>query len=229
MENCTLPVFATVTADAKGKLLTGGDMPAVAALLEGLGVSAFGLNCGLGPVQMLPMLTALREASSLPLILNPNAGLPRRDGANTVFDISATRLCQRDEKSCPCRCMDSRRLLRDHTRAYRTDDSQPRKISCPFPIVPKTATVVSSYSHAVTFGHGAVLIGERINPTGKKKMKQALVDHDMDYLLREGITQEEHGAAILDVNVGLPGIDEATVMQEVIQALQGRKQPAAPN
>lgn len=218
-ENSSLPVFATMAFDQKGKLLTGGNVESVTALLEGLRVDALGLNCGLGPVQMKPIAKALLAAASLPVIVNPNAGLPRSEDGKTVYDIDSDQFAQEMQEiaemgvfmmggccgTTPEHIQKLVRLCGDLPVRW------PEK---------KHRTVISSYSRAVEFGKTPILIGERINPTGKSKFKQALRDHNLEYILREGVTQQENGAHVLDVNVGLPEIDEPSMMEEVVKELQ---------
>lgn len=218
-ENTSLPVFATTIFDERGKLLTGADVPSVVAMLEGLRIDALGINCGMGPEQMLPILEQLMTYSSLPIIVKPNAGLPKQKDGETYYDVSPEEFasvmkhvvdlgavviggcCGTTPAHIRCMAVDCRNL--------------PVK-----PIVKKNFTVVSSYGQSVFLGTGSKIIGERINPTGKKRFKQALKEHDLDYILKEGITQQDNGAHILDVNVGLPDIDEPALMKEVVQELQ---------
>lgn len=218
-EVSSLPVFATVTLDEKGKMLTGGTVETAAALLEGLGADVIGLNCGLGPVQLLPFMKHLRSVSSLPLMVNPNAGLPRSENGRTVYDIDACGFAQAMKAMAECGvsvlggCCGT---TPEHIRRLR-------EVCGPLPLLPvekKDRTVVSSYGQAVILGERPVIIGERINPTGKPRLKQALKDRDMAYILNMAASQEENGADILDVNVGLPGLDETAVMTETVRELQ---------
>ena len=218
-EHCNLPVFVTVTFDENGKLLTGGSVESVVALLEGLGVDALGINCGLGPVQMKGILAEILRVSSIPVIVNPNAGLPRSEGGKTVYDIDADEFAAvmkamaamgaRVVGGC---CGTTPEHIRKTVEACRDVN--------PVPVAKKCRTVVSSFAQAVVMEREPVIIGERINPTGKSKFKQALRDHDLEYILREGVTQQDHGAHILDVNVGLPEIDEPSMMEDVVLELQ---------
>ena len=218
-EHCNLPVFVTVTFDENGKLLTGGSVESVVALLEGLGVDALGINCGLGPVQMKGILAEILRVSSIPVMVNPNAGLPRSEGGKTVYDIDSdefaavmkemTAMGARVVGGC---CGTTPEHIRKTVEACR--DMKP------VPVSKKCRTVVSSFARAVVVEREPVIIGERINPTGKSKFKQALRDHDLEYILREGVTQQDHGAHILDVNVGLPEIDEPSMMEDVVLELQ---------
>lgn len=218
-ENTSLPVFVTTIFDARGKLLTGADVPAVVALLEGLRVDALGINCGLGPRQMLPILDQLLQYTSLPVIVKPNAGLPKQIQGETCYDVlpqefAATMLeVVKQGAAIIGGCCGT---TPEHIRAM----AELCRGTLPKPSVNKDITMVSSYGQSVCLGQGSKIIGERINPTGKKKFKQALKEHDMDYILKEGITQQDQGAHILDVNVGLPDIDEASMMVEVVEELQ---------
>ncbi len=218
-ENTKLPVFVTMIFDEKGKLLTGGDVPGVVALLEGLRVDALGMNCGLGPEQMIPILKEVRKYTSLPIIVKPNAGLPKQKDGITYYDVEPERFAETMQKLVElgaCVIGGCCGTTPEHIRAM-TSACRGMKVSPP---VKKNATIVSSYGKAVEIGDKPVIIGERINPTGKKKLKQALKDHDLDYILKEAVAQQDYGAHILDVNVGLPDIDETAVMTEVVKELQ---------
>ena len=218
-ENTSLPVFATTIFDERGKLLTGADVPSVVALLEGLRVDAFGINCGMGPEQMIPILEQITKYSSLPVIVKPNAGIPKQKNGQTYYDVSPEEFAEVMKKivemgavvigGCCGTTPDHIKAMADACRMI------PIK-----PVEKKNFTMVSSYGQSVFLGTGSKIIGERINPTGKKRFKQALKEHDLDYILREGITQQDNGAHILDVNVGLPDIDEPALMKEVVQELQ---------
>ncbi|MBS6644803.1 MAG: homocysteine S-methyltransferase family protein [Clostridiaceae bacterium] len=218
-ENCDLPVFVSMVFDGNGKLLTGGDVAATVALLEGLGVDALGINCGLGPVQMKGILADILKVASVPVIVNPNAGLPRSVNGKTVYDINADQFAQvMKEIAGMGACVIGGCCGTTPEHIKKTVE-----LCRDMPLVPvtdKKRTVISSYSHAVVIGENPVIIGERINPTGKSKFKQALRDHDLDYILDEGVAQEERGAHVLDVNVGLPEIDEPSMMEEVIMEIQ---------
>ncbi|MDR0406302.1 MAG: homocysteine S-methyltransferase family protein [Clostridiales bacterium] len=218
-ETSDLPVFATVTFDETGKLLTGADVPAVVALLEGLGADAIGINCGLGPRQLKELFAVTREYASVPVIVNPNAGLPTvRDGV-TRFEVGAEEYADAmlelallgAEILGGC-CGTTPEHIRRAVEKTREVDVPPRS--------PKARTMVSSYGGAVIIGEKPVVIGERINPTGKKLLKQALRENDLDYITEEAFRQIDGGAHILDVNVGLPEIDEKEMMASVVTELQ---------
>lgn len=218
-ENTSLPVFATAIFDERRKLLTGADVPAVIALLEGLHVDALGINCGMGPEQMMPVLEEYVKYSSLPIIVKPNAGLPKQRDGQTYYDISPDEFAGYMEKIVSmgaCVIGGCCGTTPGHIKAMADRCGKMQVV----PPTEKEYTVVSSYGQSVFLGGGSKIIGERINPTGKKKFKQALKEHDLEYILREGITQQDNGAHILDVNVGLPDIDEPAMMKETVQELQ---------
>lgn len=218
-EHCDLPVIASMIFDENGRLLTGGDMRSACAMLEGLGADAVGINCGLGPKQMIELVKEMRENTSLPIIVMPNAGLPESVDGKTVYNVSPQEFAEdmltiaKQGVSYLGGCCGT---TPEHIRAMielckDIPDSIPEK---------KTDTIVSSYSTAVTIGEKPVVIGERINPTGKKLFKEALRNNDIDYVIKEGLSQQEHGAHILDVNVGLPEIDEVKMLSDAVYNLQ---------
>jgi 5-methyltetrahydrofolate--homocysteine methyltransferase len=218
-ENCDLPVLITTIYDASGKLLTGGTVDSTVAMLEGLRVDALGVNCGLGPEQMLPIVERMTQVASVPIIVNPNAGLPRTEGGRTVYDVDPEEFSIWMERIAALGvqivggCCGT---TPDHIgRTIRKVSRMPFREN-----TPKHRTVVTSFSQAVEIGPRPVIIGERINPTGKKKFKAALRENNIEYILAEGLRQEDSGAHILDVNVGLPEIDEPAMMGEVITRLQ---------
>ena len=218
-ENCDLPVIVTNAYGADGKLMTGASPEAMVALLEGMGADAIGANCSLGPRQLRGVAERLLAAASVPVVMKPNAGLPREAGGKTVFDVTVDEFCDdlaalvqmgvRAVGGCCGTTPDYIKGLTNKTAGLS-----------PLPITPKKRTVISSYTHAVTFGEDPVLIGERINPTGKKRFKQALHEGDMDYILGEGVSQQEKGVQVLDVNVGLPDIDEKAMLVDATSSLQ---------
>lgn len=218
-ENSNLPIVVTMIFDDNGKLLTGGDVASVTAMLEGLGVDAIGFNCGLGPEQMLKLLPELTACCSIPIVINPNAGLPSVVNGKTVFNVEPEEFAQQvkllveNGASVVGGCCGTTPA---HIKVL-VDTCKDMTLQ---PVTDKKLTVVSSYNHAVYFTRKPLIIGERINPTGKSKFKQALRDHDMEYIYKEGLTQEEKGAHILDVNVGLPEIDEPQLMEEAITGIQ---------
>lgn len=219
-ENCSLPVFASVVFDENSKLMTGADPAAVVATLEGLGVDALGANCSLGPKQLKKPVGELIRLASVPVLVQPNAGLPAVIDGKTVFEVGAEEFA---EDTAALAAAGARILggccgtTPEHIRALK------KKLDAmtPVPVTDKELTVISSYTHAVTIGKAPILIGERINPTGKPKFKKALRENDIDYILNEGFEQASAGAHVLDVNVGLPEIDEAAVLREAVVRLQG--------
>ena len=218
-ESCDLPVFVSNAYGADGKLMTGASPEAMVAMLEGMGADAIGVNCSLGPRALAPIVDAYLGAASVPVLVKPNAGLPKVVDGKTVFDVLPDEFAEdvaamlAKGVSIAGGCCGT---TPDHIRAL----AEKAKNVTPIPVTKKSFTCVSSYTHAVTFGDDPLLIGERINPTGKKKFKEALRVHDMDYIYREGLAQAECGVHILDVNVGLPEIDESAVLSEAVCGLQ---------
>ncbi len=218
-ETCDLPVLVTNAYGEDGKLMTGATPAAMVALLEGMGADALGANCSLGPRQLRGVAEELIANASVPVILKPNAGLPKVADGKTVYDVSPQEFAEEVEA-----------LMKKGVRvaggccgttpAYIDALYQRTCGFAPCAIEPKGQTVVSSYTHAVTLGAAPVLIGERINPTGKKRFKQALLERDLDYILAEGVNQQEKGVQILDVNVGLPEIEEEAMLKEAVCELQ---------
>ncbi len=220
-ENSDLPVLVSCAYGADGKLMTGASPAAMVALLEGMGADAIGVNCSLGPEALAPVVQEYLRCASVPVLLKPNAGLPEMVDGKTVYNVSPADFAA----SVADLVAEGVRVVGGccgTTPAYieaLVAEMTARGVEA-LPIEPKTDTVVSSYTHAVTFGEAPILIGERINPTGKKRFKEALLAHDMGYIFGEGIREEEAGVHILDVNVGLPGIDEPTLLTEAICGLQ---------
>ena len=218
-ENTNLPVFVTAVFDEREKLLTGADIPAYVSLLEGLRVDALGVNCGLGPLQMKPIVEHIQKYASVPVIVKPNAGLPKQQDGKTVYDVSPEAFAKMMREIAELGSAVIGGCCGTTPAHIKAMIAECADISLK-PAKKKTYTMVSSYGQAVIFGNGSKIIGERINPTGKKRFKQALKEHDIDYILKEGIMQEDQGAHILDVNVGLPDIDETAMMKEAVLALQ---------
>lgn len=218
-EASSLPIVATVALDARGKLLTGADVATVVALLEGLGVAALGVNCGFGPRALLPYVRDILSVASLPVVVNPNAGLPEMRDGRAVYSLTPEAFAEEMREmlslgvSIVGGCCGTTPA---HIRAISPDV---RSAALPKPEA-KNRTVVTGYTHSVAFGDGVVLIGERLNPTGKPRLKAALREDDMGYLVEEGIAQSEKGADILDLNVGLPELDEKAVLVKAMRALQ---------
>ena len=218
-ENCDLPVIVTNAYGEDGKLMTGASPEAMVAMLEGMGADAIGVNCSLGPKQLTSVIEKLLTVSSVPVVLKPNAGLPKNENGKTVYDV----LSQEFSEDVSSAVKKGVRIIGGccgTTPEYIKAVSEKIKGISPKEITKKNITVVSSYTHAVEFKDSPILIGERINPTGKKLMKQALIENNMDYILGEGIKQQEKGVHILDVNVGIPDIDEKTVLKNAVCELQ---------
>ncbi len=218
-ENSDLPVIALNAYGEDGTLMTGATPEIMVALLEGMGADAVGANCSLGPKQLRGVVERILKRSSVPVALKPNAGLPRSENGKTVFDVTkdgfAEEICNlikmgvRVAGGCCGTTPEYIRTLVELTRDIE-----------PVPLTDKNITVVASCLQAVELGKSPVLIGERINPTGKKRFKQALVEKDIDYILNEGVLQQEKGVHVLDVNVGLPDIDEGEMLEKAVYELQ---------
>ena len=218
-ENSNLPVFVSCAFGEDGKLMTGANPLAMVAMLEGMGADAIGINCSFGPRKLMGVIEEYLKYASIPVLFKPNAGLPTVKEGRTVYDLvpeefaadmaNAVRLGVRAVGGC---CGTTPAYIAALVKA--TEDIAPQSIT------KKNITCVSSYTHAVVFDKAPILIGERINPTGKKKFKEALLARDMDYILREGLSQAEAGVHILDVNVGLPEIDEVAMLTNAVTRLQ---------
>ncbi|MBQ7055228.1 MAG: homocysteine S-methyltransferase family protein [Oscillospiraceae bacterium] len=218
-ESCDLPVIVSNAYGADGKLMTGAAPAAMVALLEGMGADVIGANCSLGPRELRGVMEELLAVASVPVVFQPNAGLPKSLNGKTVFDVDAEefsdvvaeliRLGVRVAGGC---C--------GTTPEYIKKVVEKTKGIAPVAVADKNLTVISSYTHAVTLGNEPILIGERINPTGKKRFKQALLENDMNYILAEGVNQEERGVHVLDVNVGIPDIDEKRMLTDTVCELQ---------
>lgn len=218
-ENSDLPVIVTNAYGEDKKLMTGATPSAMVAMLEGMGVDALGANCSLGPKQLQSVVIELLENASVPVVLKPNAGLPKSVDGETIFDVTKEEFSD-----------DVMALIKKGVRVVGgCCGTTPEYIKAlkgktcdllPCELTDKNITVVSSYTHAVKFVDRPILIGERINPTGKKRFKQALLENDIDYILTEGVNQQDKGVHILDVNVGLPDIDEVEMLKNTVCELQ---------
>ena len=216
-ETCSLPIFASNAYGEDAKLLSGSTPEAVAVTLEALGVDAIGCNCSFGPQKLIGVIKELAKATSLPVLFKPNAGLPCEDCGKTIYDVSAEQFAKEVSLAakagasifggCCGTTPEYIRALKSVCRAERR-----KKIS--------KKTVVSSFSHAVNIGGDPVIIGERINPTGKKAFKEAITRRDYAYILEEAVNQVKCGAEILDVNVGVPGSDEREILFNAVFKLQ---------
>lgn len=218
-ETCDLPVFVSNAYSEDGRLMTGADPLSVIALLEGMGADAIGMNCSFGPKELGKVAEEYLKYASVPVILKPNAGLPKSVNGKTVFNVSPDEFANdvlallnkgvRCVGGCCGTTPEYIKTLYDFSKDVKLEE-----------IKDKNLTVVSSYSKSVVFSKIPVLIGERINPTGKKRFKEALKENDINYILKEGLSQQEKGVHILDVNVGLPDIDEEKMLTDSVKELQ---------
>lgn len=218
-ENCDLPIIVTMIFDEKGRLLTGADIKTAVTMLEGLGVDVIGLNCGLGPKQMIEYVKELRKWTSLPIAVQPNAGLPVSVNGKTVFNVEPEEFAQDMKEIAKLGVSYLGGCCGTTPEHIRQMIALCKDIPANVP-ESKNYCLVSSYSETIDLGEKPKIIGERINPTGKKLFKEALRRNDIDYIIKEGIAQRDAGAHILDVNVGLPEIDECKMMEDAVYNLQ---------
>ena len=218
-ENSDLPIIVTNAYGENGRLMTGANPAVMAAMLEGMGVDAIGANCSLGPKQLMDVMDELLKYCSVPVAFKPNAGLPKSDGKVTYYDVDADEFAQDIKLSVE----NGVRIVGGccgTTPEYIKKVCELTRSMKPKEIEKKTYSVCTSYNKAVFFGEKPILIGERINPTGKKRFKQALLENDIGYILQEAVNQQAKGVHVLDVNVGLPGIDEAQMLTTSVCELQ---------
>ena len=238
-ENCDLPVIVSNAYTDKGKLMTGASPAAMTAMLESMGADAIGVNCSFGPDKLQPIVEEYLRCASIPVILKANAGMPTNVNGKTLYNILppsfadiTARMVQKGVRvvgGCCGTTPDYIGELCDRIKhsvnntipqSPYGDSSLYQREPYRFELKRKNTTVISSYTDAVTFSDDPVLIGERINPTGKKRLKEALRNNELDYILSEGLKQQSAGAQVLDVNVGLPEIDEPAMLTKVVYELQ---------
>ena len=218
-ENSKLPVIVSNAYGEDGKLMTGATPSAMVALAEGMGADAIGANCSSGPKQLKNVALELLKYASIPVVMKPNAGLPTSCDGRTVFDVKPDEFSKNiiELVELGVRVVGG---CCGTTPEYIKALSDLAENIIPKELVKKDYSVVSSYTHSVIFGNKPILIGERINPTGKKRFKQALIENDIGYILSEGVAQQEKGVHILDVNVGLPDVDEVKMLKNAVCELQ---------
>ena len=215
-EQTSLPAFVTMTFDENGRTFTGCTVASMARTLEGLGADAIGLNCSLGPKQLLPILQELCSQTRLPVIAKPNAGLP--DPVDGHYDLTPAEFAQAMKDAVAagvsiiggCCGTDPEYIRALHVAVKDVQPGERGYVEQSFVCTPTNALALD----------GLHVIGERINPTGKKRFQQALLENDLDYIVDVAIQQVDAGAAILDVNVGYPGVDEVAMLPRVVKKLQ---------
>lgn len=218
-ENTKLPVICTLSFQSDGRTLTGTDALTAVSILEGLGLSALGINCSLGPKDMLPIVEEILRYSHIPVIVQPNRGMPKYDNGKSVYDLDAKEFGEYVGKMADvgtrifggC-CGTTPEFIRGIKDALK--DKHPVSVK------PIDITTICSSTQTVSFGDELIIIGERINPTGRKDIKEALINHNIDYLVTEAINQKNSGAHVLDINVGLPQINEEEILKKTIQKIQ---------
>jgi 5-methyltetrahydrofolate--homocysteine methyltransferase len=215
-EHTHLPIWCTMSFEPSGRTFTGTAVSSMAVTLTALGVDAIGINCSLGPKEIYPLIQELMQWTELPILVKPNAGLP--DPATGLYELDAKGFAAQMAAFSALGvyavggCCGT---TPDYIRALAPMRGFPLTAARP-----AVRRGVCSASRIAEFG-GTRVVGERLNPTGKKRFQQALREHDMDYILQRAIEQEDAGADILDINVGLPGLDEAQMMTDVVNAVQG--------
>jgi 5-methyltetrahydrofolate--homocysteine methyltransferase len=218
-EHSSLPVFCTMTFQEDGRTLTGTDPYTMANVIGRMGIDALGVNCSLGPSDILPIVSALATATEVPIIVQPNAGLPKIINGQTVYNLSPEAFAK-EMKSI---AESGASILGGCCGSTPEFISKTRKIlrsNKPVFMAVEKSTVVCSATRTVQIGNKITLIGERINPTGKETFKDALRIGNYDYIVNEAIIQRESGADILDVNVGLMDIDEKSAMIKAVSEIQ---------
>ena len=218
-ENSDKPIIVTNAYRQDEKLMTGASPEAMVAMLEGMGVDAVGANCSLGPKELKNVVKRMLKVASIPVVMKPNAGIPAFVDGKTIYTVDEEEFSEvllemiNEGVGVVGGCCGT-------TPKYIQNLAKKAKELKPKKITDKNLTVISSYTHAVEFGKEPILIGERINPTGKKRMKEALINNDVTYILTEGLKQQDKGVHVLDVNVGIPEVDEPTVMKNMVEELQ---------
>ncbi len=219
-ENSNLPIICTMTFEANGRTLTGTDPITMVQVLEGLGVNGIGINCSLGPKELKPIVEEILKYASIPVIVQPNAGLPELKNGNTVYDLTPEDFAKEIEDMATKGVAIFGGCCGTNPDFVKEVKKKLNKLK-PLKLNNKKFTCACSARETVTIGNEVKVIGERINPTGKKRLKEALKKQDLDYVISEAITQKNTGANILDVNMGVPGIDEREMMVKAIKELQG--------
>lgn len=217
-ETCNVPVFVSMTFEANGRTLSGSDPISFVNVVEGLGVTALGVNCSLGPVELTPIVEKLLQEATIPVFVQANAGIPYIENEQTIYPTSITTYteCMQYFVSKGCSMIGG---CCGTTPAFIADLKMQLSTTVhPRDVIKKTR--ISSATQTITIANQLLVCGERLNPTGKKKMKEALLRADYDEIVKEAIIQEQAFAHFLDVNVGVPGIDETTVLCEVIKRIQ---------
>ena len=218
-ENCDLPVFVSNTYDERGRLMTGADPEAMVAMLEGLRADAIGINCSVGPEKMAPLVQRYLDCASIPVFFRPNAGMPKLDGNKTVYDMDpelwadeVAKMVQKGVRMAGGCCGTTNEFTKALVVRTKNMDI--------VPIQNKNISWISSYNHTVKFGEVPILNAERINPHATEEMKEAIRTGNVNRIRQEAIKEKGEGAQIIDVNVGLPEIDEPALLKKVVTDIQ---------
>ena len=221
-ENSDLPIFATMSFEESGHTFFGASIESMVATLEGLGINALGVNCSLGPSQLLPLVEKICGLSHIPVMVQPNAGLPVMRNGVASYDVTADEFASIAVKFADmgvnilggC-CGTTPEHISKMKSAVLNHSGQVVKRNVP------DETVICSPSKLVKFGKKFIVIGERLNPTGKKMLQKALREGNIDYLLKEAVKQQDQDADVLDLNTGLPDINESEVLTKSLIEIQG--------
>ena len=223
-ENSDLPVGVTFTVDESGRLLNGADIITAAAQIESLGADFVGLNCGFGPDVMVGLAPTLLGFTKLPVLINPNAGLPTVRDGKTTYSLSPADFAEKLSELVRLGCAAVGGCCGTTPAHLKAAVEVCRNIPLNLPHITERASFISSRSQTVFFKDKTILIGERLNPTGKPKLKAALLSGDFAFLCEEAVSQERAGADVLDVNVGVSGIDEPNALEQAVKTVQSVSQ-----
>jgi len=218
-ENSDLPIFATMSFEENGCSFFGTTVESMVLTLEGLGVAALGVNCSLGPKQLVSVVDRILKASSIPVMVQPNAGLPVFSEGEARYDVTSEQFADYIKKFVECGAVIVGGCCGTDPGYIKLVKERLQGVSR-VPCKKHRLTGICSPSNPVFFGNDTVIIGERLNPTGKKALQAALRENDMDFVIKEAIRQQEQGAHVLDVNMGLPDIDEPEMLKKTVIEIQ---------
>lgn len=217
-ENTSLPILCTMSFEENGRTFFGTSLESMVLMLEGLGVDALGINCSLGPKQLKPIIEKLTHIAHIPIMVQPNAGLPIMEGEHVYYDITADEFASIMVEFAQMGVSILGGCCGTNPEFIKKTVEKTKEVEFNRPVNPPR-TGICSASKAVYFDDVRV-IGERLNPTGKKPLQAALRIEDMDFVVREALTQVEQGAHLLDINMGMPDMDEVALLKKAIMEVQ---------
>ena len=218
-ENTSLPILCTMSFEENGRTFFGTSLESMVLMLEGLGVKALGINCSLGPRQLKPIVEKLTKLAHIPILLQPNAGLPIMDGERMYYDITAEEFASLMVEFANMGVSILGGCCGTNPEFIKKTVEATKNLPYTMPNNPRKSGICSA-SKAVYFDDVRV-IGERLNPTGKKPLQAALRVENMDFVVREALNQVEQGAHILDINMGMPDMDEVSLLRKAVMEVQG--------